>query len=238
MIIFPLQSFGVGDVIFTQSLVRKIANGNKVLWGVESHFVDGLNRAYDGITFIDKKLINVDYNRRDDYVINGMRVLPIRWSDANLKVPYNQCMRAKYDAYNEDWRTWKEHAMWNRDKEMETKLGIKNGIWENDYDRDFGEYNLVNTIFGSESQLQVPIEVNNGLLNIQMKTIEGFSLFDWAGIIEQANEIHTVSTSIIYLLELLDLKAKEVHLYTRKPIEPTFDNISYILEKHNYILHQ
>jgi hypothetical protein len=63
--------------------------------------------------------------------------------------------------------------------------------------------------------------------------MEGYSLFDWAAVMEQAVEIHTVSTSIIYLLELLHLRA---HIYIRRPDERSHSYYDYLLEQ-KHILH-
>jgi hypothetical protein len=54
-------------------------------------------------------------------------------------------------------------------------------------------------------------------------------------VIEKASEIHTVGTSINYIIELLELKAKEVVLYKRLPDETHYQNYDYILKRHNYI---
>lgn len=232
MIIVPIQYFGLGDIIFEQTLVRKIANGSAILWPVAPQFKDGLQQAYPDITFADRTKMDIDYNRQDDYVQNDMRCLPFRWADAILQVPYTQCMSSKYQLYNQDYRTWKEQAMWHRDSDKEDELFKSFGC-------DKGEYVFTNVFFGSESQLRisVPMQESWNLPLIEMRTIPRFSLFDWAKVLENANEIHTVSTSILFLLEMLDLKAKEVHLYCRKPIEHNFDNIEYLLERHNYKLH-
>ena len=68
-----------------------------------------------------------------------------------------------------------------------------------------------------------------------MRSIPGFSLFDWSLVIEKATEIHTVGTSINYLIELLEIEGKEVVLYKRLPDENHYENYDYILEKHSYI---
>ena len=68
-----------------------------------------------------------------------------------------------------------------------------------------------------------------------MTSISGFSLFDWHLVIEKATEIHTVGTSINYLIELLDINSKEVNLYKRLPDENHFHNYDYILKRHKYI---
>ena len=63
-----------------------------------------------------------------------------------------------------------------------------------------------------------------------------YTLLDWAGVIEGATEIHAVSSSCIYLFETLQLKAKEIHLYSRRAGQRDFEMIRPILSK-NYIYH-
>lgn len=217
-----------GDIIFTQTLIRNIAEEGRILWGVESSFVDGLIRAYPDIFFLDKNLLSVDYNRKEQYSEHGAIVIPIRWADTNARVPYNRCMEIKYTTYGYDWQDWRKKAMWTRNIPAENSLFSMLGLVEGQ------QYTLVNRFFGSQSQFAAQILVNG----IEMLTMPNYSLFDWAKVIENASAIHTASTSIIYLLELLDLKAPEIHLYPRKPITDHFRDVDYILQKHKYIFHE
>lgn len=232
-ILFPIQSFGLGDFIFEMTLIREfIKEGYKVIWGVKEQFVEGLNRAYPDVTFVSENLLNIDYNNKRDYEENGVRYLPLRWTDSLCGVPYKFCMKSKYQFFNRDWEDWNTNAQYERDFKKEHDLflrvlGLKVGE----------KFNLINTRFTTQEVGIVPIQVNNGLRNIEMSTIEGFSLFDWSLVIEYAETIHTVSTSIIYILELLELADKEVHIYVRRPNEQNHQNYEYILRRHNYILH-
>lgn len=226
MTIAPIQTFGLGDIIFEQTVVRKIAKNSPILWGVEKHFCEGLSRAYPDISFIDKERLNIDYLSKEDRIEDGVRYIPFRFADQILKVPYSRCMASKYEIFNMDCSTWKQQAMWTRDRQKEQALFDLLGLKEGQ------EYTLVNRFFGTQSQLVAPIAEKG----VEMCTIEGYSLMDWAKIIEQASVIRTVSTSLFYLLELLNLQAKEIHLYPRKPIETDFRNIDYLFTK-NYILH-
>lgn len=238
MTIIPNQFFGLGDIIWEQTLVRRIANGNPILWPVMPQFVEGLNRAYPDITFVNYLSMPLNYERKDQYEvtlpeIGDCTVLPLRWADNILKVPYSDCMKSKYMLYGMDWREWKEQAMWKRNEDHERTLCQTLDTYPLNPD-----YTLVNTTFGSNSQLKVEIPVR-GIHMTTMPELFGrqISLFDWGAAIEQVGAIHTVSTSIIYLLEQLDIEAKEVHLYPRKPHETDFRNIEYILQKHKYVLH-
>jgi hypothetical protein len=229
MTIVVLQFFGAGDVIYEQTLVRYLAKGSPIIWPVEPHMVEGFNRAYPDISFVDRTKFNIDYERKDDYIEDGIRYLPLRWADQILQVTYRFCMKSKYDMYGLDFMIWKQQATWIRDRKKEEELYLSFGC-------DKGEYNLVNTFFGTFSQLQVPIKIDNNLPSVEMRTIPGYSLFDWAKIIENATEIHVVNSAILFLFELLTLKAKQPHLYRRHPIEVDFRNVDYLFTK-DYVLH-
>lgn len=231
--VIPNQFFGLGDIIFTITLVKRVANDNPILWPVLPHFVEGLNRAYPSIKFVDYRTIPINYESKEHYTtvlpkIGECTILPLRWAGTILKLPYTQEMMAKYMLYGMDWREWKEGAMWERHLAVEQRLSTNLGIGDK-------ECVLINKIFGSDSQLKVNIPVIGGLLNIEMITHYTYSLFDWAHILENASEIHTVSSSILYILELLDIKAP-IHLYKRLPIEKDFKNVDYLFTK-PYILH-
>jgi hypothetical protein len=140
-------------------------------------------------------------------------------------------MRAKYDLYHKDWKRWREISI-VRDTEAENRLFSEVlGLAEGE------QYNLINSNFRTDtSGIAIIPEVKNGLRTIKLRTLEGYSLIDWMKVIENAEYIHTVSTSINYLIELYPIKAKEVHLYVRKPEEKDFTFIDYILTK-EYIYH-
>lgn len=230
MKIAPLQYFGTGDVHFCQTIANKwIGEGHEVVWGVLPHFVEGLNRAFPKVKFVDYRTLPIDYNRMDEHDSNGYRVIPLRWSVELMGVPYKDCMKSKYMLFDMDWRTWKDGAMWKRDEGKEDEV----------YSPLIGQkYRFINTMFGSDMTRGVNIPRSNEVMNIVMTHNKNYSLFDYAKVLENATEIHTVSTSIIYLLECLELKAKEVHLYQRPIKGQEFDNVDYILQRHSYVFHK
>jgi hypothetical protein len=230
MTVLPLQSFGLGDVVFSMTLIKRIANGNPIVWGVMPHFVEGLNRAYPDVTFVDWTKLGIDYNTKQHKEIYHAEyglctIVPIRWADSIMKVGYEQWMRSKYDMYGMDYRDWKEHAMWVRDDAKETALSKLVGNSDT----------FVNDMFGSDCKLKsnVPTFLNA----TKMRVIDGYSLFDWASVMQKAKHIHSVNTSIIYLLDQLELNAKYVHLYQRAIKSQTHKGVDYLINKHNYIYH-
>lgn len=225
-----LQPFGIGDVCFTQTIAHRfIEAGYHILWPVMPQFVEGLKRAYPQIEFIDyTKSVGVDFNAKVQKVINGMLHVPLRWSMEIMKVPYTGVMRAKYDMYGYDWQDWRKHGKWLRDGLKELQLRKHFGLKEGD------EYILANKYYRSDSSGVISLPKFDCRV-IDMKTIPGYSMFDWQMVIEGAKEIHTVSTALLYVLELLDLK-QPIHLYKRLPEETHFDNVQFLFSK-PYILH-
>jgi hypothetical protein len=225
------QFFGIGDVVFSMGAIRHF--DDKVLWPVLPEYVEGLNRAYPDVTFVDYTLLKIDYERKDRYLLNGADVIPLRWQDS----PLTRCMALKFEYFGLDWRDWKTGAMWKRDYEKESALLAHLNITDGD------EFALINVNFGCWSKAGLKsgsskayVGVSTSLRQVTLDFIPGFSLFDWAGVIERASYIASVSTSLLYLLELLELKASEVHLFPRLPYETNFANVSYIFTK-TYILH-
>lgn len=227
-----LQYFGLGDNIFTIELCnRLIQDGYEIIYPVMPHFVEGLQRAYPHIKWVNYQEFPADYNCKEDKVINGLRHIPVRWSDGWNKTPYRDCMANKYKMFGLDWQIWRDGAMWQRDSMREDTLYQVATEFGNDY-------RLISDTFGSDFGNKVKIEKSGTIPNIAIEFYEGFSLFDWAKVIENATEIHVVSSSIIYLLEMLDLRAKEVHLYQRSIAGQGFDTVDYILQRHKYIFHK
>lgn len=224
------QPFGLGDFLFCIPLMRDYINeGLKVIVPVIGQY-DNINKHFHDILFINKEMLKINYERKDEYTISGMKVIPLRWSYEILKVPFSDCMKSKYMMFGKDWTRWRE-CTWMRDMEAEDELYYK--VLQL---KDGEQYNLINTTFRNDLSGEAKVNVNNGFKNVKMRTVPGFTLLDWGKVIENATTIHTVSTSINYMIELMALKAKEIHLYVRKPDEKDFRNINYLFTKH-YHLH-
>lgn len=225
------QPFGIGDIIYCQTAVREVAKINgydKIKWLALPQFVDQCRRAYPDIEWLNCQEQLFDLNVQYEYDYKGDRVLPLRFNVEIMKVPYSQCMASKYSMFGMDYRDWKQDAKWLRDglKELELYRLLKPPA----------KYNLINTTYRSDFGRTVPIKPDNDLPCVVMTNIPGYSMFDWEQVIRNATEIHTVSTGLFYMLELLNLK-QPIHLYPRKPEEKDFKNIDYLFTK-PYIQHE
>lgn len=213
-----IQPHGLGDIIFCQTLVRSF--NYDILWPVLPKFIPDLQRAYPDIKWIFDSESPVNLNTKLMNIQNGYHVCPIRWSDQIQRVPYKNVMRAKYDIYKQDWQTWKDKAMWVRDRNKEDELYNLLNLPKN--------YVLKNETFMSNSKLKINIDIEG----IEMQEVKGYSLFDWAKVFENAKEIHTVSTSILFILDML--KTCSIYVYKRSN-EIDHRNYDYIFTDKKFI---
>lgn len=225
-----LQPFGLGDCIFSYWIaVWLVKQGYKVVWPVKSYFVDGLQRAYPLVEWLPDGLFKSGlFDLKEDTIIDGMRIIPLRWADRLTKVSPTRWMRAKYDYYGLDWREWrnvKPARFKNRELELAKHMGV-------DLEKPF---NLVNKTYRSDFGGKVNIKIENDYPIYEIKIRQGFSLFDYSLLIEEASEIHVANSSILYLLELLDYKGT-AHIYARPEEGGGFPYVDYIMTK-PYVLH-
>lgn len=221
-----------GDIIFAQGIAHHFLNqGSTVVWPVRDAYFDGINRAYPKINWVPDSLCRPElFDIKEKIDIGGIEVAPIRWSDTYMKVPYREVMKAKYAMYDLPWGSWRMHGAWRRNFEKELELFHSIGLSQGE------SYNLVNTQFGSsiEQNISIPLP-DNGNKNVEMKIVSGYSIFDWTKVIMEATEIHSVSTSLLYMLEVMSL-TQPIHLYVRRPNETDFSFVEFLFTK-NYILH-
>lgn len=226
------QFEGLGDIMFMITIARNyIEQGFKVLWPINPLFLD-IQKHYPDIEFIDMNLLKLNYNVRYPYKVSNCWVMPFRYTDYLVGVKYKDCMKSKYMYIVNDWETWKDKAEIKFDTKkaifLFNVLGIKHGE----------KFTLINRKFRSDFSGEADIVMDLEERNIEMTPIEGFTLMDWYLVIMAASSIHTVGTSIIYLLELLNLKKETpIHIYLREPDESNYENYEYIMKKHSYIFH-
>ena len=223
------QFFGIGDILFIEPIMRDyFQQGHKVTVPILYKYLD-IKRNIPYVNFVDKNFYNIDYEEQKIIETDNHIILPMRWSREFFESHLNDTMKNKYRMVGielEEWRKliWLRHR-W-RENSLKELLGIKQGE----------KFNLINCNFYSFENRTINLNINNKLKNIEMKFIPTFNLLDWACIIEEAENIYSVNTSIIFLLEVLNLKAKEIHLYSRNVNGADFIQTEYLRSK-NYILY-
>jgi len=141
----------------------------------------------------------------DDFVY-----LPLSTA-SRIKNQYSSVLEVKYDILNIDYSDWSEYFNFERNIERENKL-YYDVLKLNDND----EYEFVNNVFGTQpNSTNKNVPINDNLKQVYMRYIEGYSLFDWCKVIENAKEISIVDTSINYVIEKLNLKTDKLKLTSR-----------------------
>jgi hypothetical protein len=213
------------------TLVKNLAKEEyEIVWPVLDYFVDGLQRAYPDVKFVPKESMNIDYENFHDFENDEYRQIPLRYIGDITQTLWHECMYEKYKFYNMEFQSWKDLAYYHRNNEKEIELFNTLGLEKNE------KYNLIAPFFGSQFQSKLDIKPENDYKNIELKNINGFSLFDWSYVIENATNLYIPNSAPILIVELLNPKAEEIHLYSRYPNEDHFLTTIKLHTK-NYIYH-
>lgn len=218
------QFLGLGDILFLVPLIRYwMEQGHDVIWPIADEYFD-IRKHFPDIQFCKKSdWPNVLYDHPTEYMHRWQyglyQVKPLRW---NLSRCLSEAMTTKYTMYGLDFDMWR---------------GLR---WErgNNEPRAEGEYILRSCYYGNSTdggKARKDIDIQGNVIDIGY--IDGYTLLDCATLIENATEIHAVSSSCIYLFETLNLKAKEIHLYSRRAGERDFEMVRPLLKRYKYIFH-
>lgn len=200
------QFQGLGDILFLVPLIRALIDeGNQVIWPIADHYYN-IAKHFPDINMRRKSEIDIPYESRVMVNTPYGRLLPYRFAIENMGRNLTQCMQSKYELYGHNYLMWRE-LNYKRDYDNENRLKQVLNLPK--------KYQLVNVHFGEVArQGRIVAKPNPKLPIIEMLVIDGFSLIDWLGVIEGASEIHTANTSIMYLLELMQLDMP-VYVYKR-----------------------
>jgi hypothetical protein len=217
------QPFGVGDILFLSPLIANL-EADHIIWPVVDHYY-----------WVKDYIIipNMQFIKQSEFNINnyqGYNEVPFQHS--HYMVPQaKDCMEAKYmllEANPEMWRT----LSFTRNKTKEEQLKQYLNIKPDD------KFIFVNNNFaGPEFNYKIDIKLQTNLKIVHQEYIDGFSLLDWCGVLEQADEIHTVSTAVFFVIESLKLEKTPLHLYPRKPLDKDLSPIKTLISN-KWICHE
>lgn len=216
---------GLGDILFCIPLYRNlIEQGHKVIHPYLETYGQ-IWKHFPEITWVPKSLLGINYHTRTVVETDNYKILPLRWQEKPGAV-----MRSKYDFMEMDFMEWRK-LTWVRNREAEDNLFDSLGL------NDGAPYILVNETFQHDERGKMRIKTDPGIRRIDIRHIPGFTLLDWGKVIESASEIHTVSTSLNYILDCDFLNINcPMHIYPRHPKEG-FSAIDYLMKK-NYTWHE
>lgn len=211
----------IGDIIFVMAIAQKYVNDGYVVdFPIFEEYVEvSLDKYFPNINFFPIKL----YGTYKHYF--GARMFE---DEEYIFLPLRTCsnMKEKYDVLGfscDMWHNIKINRNYVAEKELFDKLGLK----EDD------KYNLINE-FHQRNFIKIPINVENEYKNVYMSKINGFTIFDWIGIMEKAQSIHTIGTALIFIIDSISTMPNDLHIYQR--LDKGHNTYNYLLKK-QYIYH-
>lgn len=213
------QPAGLGDIIFCQKIADYFINkGYEIIWPVIEEYCEIVNKhiprkeinfCMESDDFPYKEYFNQNLIRPDKINQNDI-YLPIRYADRIF--PSMPIMRTKFKIFNIDCGDWANYFFMKRDYEKENDLFYNIlGL------RDDEKFAVLNRNYGTKTTgsliKQFQVKTKNKI--IDMKFIDGYSIFDWCKTLEKSSEIYSVDTSLFYIVEKLNLDGVDLHAYSR-----------------------
>ena len=203
------QPAGIGDIFFCQKIAHHYNDlGYDVVWPVDDVY-SFLNdyMGTDKIKFISQSEIpHFDM----EIILDG----------AHHKFPGKQIMTSKYFKYNIDHNDWEKYFNFKRNYKKEKVLFDQ--LTNNE------PYIFVNKKYGTPPNYSINNSVTNTIIDkslriVELDLLDNFTIFDWSTIFENAEEIHTIDTSINYIFDKLKLKTDKIFVYPRLGNQTIFE---------------
>jgi hypothetical protein len=208
------QAAGLGDIILCQKIAAHVIElGYNIVWPVVdqynyiSEYIQNPKIHFCSINdnFIQKDL----YLKNENEFIQTDDFLYLPLNNADRVIQSKSMLYAKYDYCQLTPDNWQNHFEIKRNYSREEKL-------LNHFNIIPGEkYNVLNKTFATPPNIitNTSIYPKNDYKTINMELLGWDRIFDWMGILEGAEEIHTVDTSLTLILTKLNVK--NVHIYER-----------------------
>jgi hypothetical protein len=190
------QHAGLGDILFLEPILRKLAKNNEVIMPVVEPWLWQKHIPYVNFTNFTFQFDGREQKFTSDYYPFRYANPIYRGYDLNDWHDFENCMLDKYRVLELPLDMWLGLSV-VRDYENEARLIKLLNLPE--------KFILVNE-YSRVGVTHIKLEGNTPI--IYMRPVEGFSVIDWCGVMELAVENHHVSTSTFYLLHMLGLDAK------------------------------
>jgi len=226
------QPAGIGDVFFCQKIARvMMQNGYQVIWPLRPD-IDWIGKYIRDIYFptTDDMFPGKDiFDRAGGFSI-GTDSAFISLATADITHNNGKTMSSKYHMLDISYHDWQDYFKFNRDLDKENEL-YYNVLGLNDDSEFVFINNLYNTDIRdskllSADQFDMPV--------VELKIIDGFTLFDWCKVLEKAKKIYTINTSINYIIEVIDTSYDEYVIYAHDEKNKT--EIDYLFKKPHTML--
>lgn len=205
--------------------------GYQIIWPLRpdiawiANYIKDINFPTLNDDFIGKEI----YEQFAGYIIEENAAF-ISIATADMTHNDGKIMSSKYSMLGFDFSDWQQYFKFDRDLDKESDLyynvlGLTDDsqfiFINNLYNTDIRNSNLL-----SKDTFDLPV--------VELKIIDGYTLFDWCKVLEKAKEIHTINTSINYIIDVLDTTYDEYVIYAHD--EKNKKEIDYLFKKSHKML--
>ena len=212
------QPLGLGDILWVQPIIDHYINsGYIVIYPVGEIYYDIVSRYIkkEGLEWVresDDFPLKFLYGMMDKIEVGEDIYLPLTYAEAHNSL---SLMIGKFDLAGVPVTDYRDAYKINRDYEREKLLVNTYGL--------HGDFILVNEVYGTfphTKKHEINLDSNYKIhkMSVQQDIDNGFHIFDWIYALEKAKEVHTVGTSICYLIDKY-CNENQIHLYERRTLE-------------------
>jgi len=203
------QPIGIGDVFYLQKFASYLKEiGYDIIWPLRDDII-WIKDYVKGINFCK---LSDDFPGKDFYYGNKFIVKNhdfLFLSPDGFQMSGKRIMESKYLLIDLDDKDWYDYFHFERN------LAKENDLYYNVLNlQDDSDYVFLNNMASVDVRTSDVLDgLSFELPVVNLKIIEGYTLFDWCKVFENALEIHTVHTGINYVLDKLNLKAQKYYMY-------------------------
>lgn len=193
---------GMGDVFFCQKIAHEFSKTYEIYWPINPNiWNNGANRLINYFNFG----VSLNFPNKFD------KILSLNNESLGITDP-RDTMVGKYQRLGISMDNWSDYLRYERNFDNEKKVKEFYKIKDNE------PFILINPYYSVYKEMkgvfdQIPEDYDGKV--IIMNPNLGVNVFDWCWMFENAEEIHSVDTSIHYIIETLDLKAKKLTIHPR-----------------------
>lgn len=212
------QPLGLGDILWVQPIVNHyISNGYRVIYPVGETYYDIISEYIkkDGLEWVresDDFPLKFLYGMMDKVQIDEDIYLPLTYAQAHNSL---SLMIGKFALAELPVTDYRDAYEINRNYEREQSLIDTYGL--------LNDFIIVNELYGTfpnTKKHEIKLDTNFKIhkMSVQQDIDNGFHVFDWIGALQKAKEVHSVGTSICYMMDKYCTENK-IHLYERRTID-------------------
>lgn len=194
--IYIHHHLGLGDHIVCNGLVRKIVADNKgsdITLAVKHHNLKSVESLYKGSTIKFNAILN-DMEAQHNYQLHS-KIIRVGFEYCDINNWETSFYRQLGLDYSLRYSNFKIERDYDSEKLLLSKLSLPDKYIFCNINSSVGEFD---------------INIESDLPQIYLKPLTD-SIFDWIPVIEGAEEIHTVDSSVFHLMKQLSLPQKKIY---------------------------